>query len=45
MSLRMTKETHLSFHIQKTVNMMIIVDSWYIGGEDIHISIMKNSNE
>ena len=39
--LRMTKEKHLSFHIQKTVYILILVDSWYMGGEDIQISVMK----
>ena len=40
-SLRMMKETHLSFHVQKTVYMMVIVDAWYLGGEVIHISIIN----
>ena len=35
------KETKLIFYIHKSVSMIIIVYSWYLGGEDIHISIMK----
>ena len=35
------KETKFSFHIQITVYMTNIVDSWYLGGEDIHILLMK----
>ena len=38
-------ENALSFHIKKKVYIMIILDSWYLGGEEIHISIMKYSNE
>ena len=37
----MTKETYLSLYIQKIVYTMIILDSWYLGGEYIHISIIN----
>ena len=40
MLLRTRKETH----IQKKVSTINQVDSWYIGGEEIHTSIMKNSD-
>ena len=40
MLLRMMKEK-ISFRIQITVSMVTIVRSWYLVGEDIHISIMN----
>ena len=43
-SLRMTKETKLSFHAQKTLYKMIVVSSWYLGGEDIHIRKKLGTN-
>ena len=39
--LRMMKGKPLSFNLYKTVYIMIIVDLWYLGGEDIHILIIN----
>ena len=38
---RMTTETSLDFPIPKRIYVMILLDSWYHGGEPIHISIMN----
>ena len=37
----MMKEMKFSSHIKITVSTMIIVYSWFIGGEDIHISMIS----
>ena len=37
----MMMETDLIFIMQKKVYMLIILDAWYIGREDIRISIMN----
>ena len=37
----MTKEKTLILHLQKTVYIMIVVGSYYFGGEEIHMSIMN----
>ena len=36
----MTKNIYLIFNKQITVSMITTVDSWYLGGEDINISII-----
>ena len=40
----MTTKIALNYPILKIVNIMIIINSWSLGGEFIHISILKNSN-
>ena len=37
----MTMENALNFHIQKVLYIIIILDSWYIGGEEILVSLMN----
>ena len=37
----MTMEKSLNFLITKKLYIIIIIDSWYCGGELIHISIIK----
>ena len=33
--------TDLNYPIKKQMYIMILINSWYLGGEDINISIMK----
>ena len=37
----MTMDTALSLHIYNKLYILIIIDSWSLGGEDIHITIMN----
>ena len=39
---RMTAEIALSYPVMKIVCIMIIINSWYHGGELIHIPTLKN---
>ena len=37
----MFMETILNYHIDKYIYIIILIDSWSLGREQIHISIMK----
>ena len=37
--------TYLSFHVQKKIFIIIIIDSWSLGGEEIHILIMNKPKQ